>query len=286
VVWHAVPYIGEKTARELRKGLSRNKRGKTLTPRRAANLNKEFLQVKLGKRQRKELAKYVGDNETRLLTRQERQEETSSQVDSTQKSERKGVGDFMVNRSQQKEAFEQHQDRSARARDVDNQRRATLTTDFETWSNAPDRFDYPGIDTPGRKPRVQEDDKPFVEPDDFRREAENEGVFGTMLGGGQQQDEDNYDTFTAAVFGNSLSENRFDIQDDTSGSGSPFGPGIAREISEMTQEETGVEPEDADPTSAVAEVTLRVPEDEPLFSATPEIADFDADSDATIWDFR
>lgn len=177
----AVPYIGEKTARELRKGLSRNQRGRTLTPRRAANLNKEFLQVKLGKRQRKELAKYVGDSPTRLLTRQERREENRNQNRSTTKSERKGVGDFMVNRSEQKEAFEQHQERSARAQDVDNQRRATVTTNFELWSDHPDRYDFPGIDTPSRKTRIQDADKPFVTAEDLRRDTDDESEFGSAL---------------------------------------------------------------------------------------------------------
>lgn len=46
-------------------------------------------------------------------------------------------------------ARERHSERSSRARSVDEAKRAqNVTTDFERWSRAPGRFDYPGIDTP------------------------------------------------------------------------------------------------------------------------------------------
>jgi len=182
-----VPYIGKSTEREFRKAIKSSRPtanfGSEVSVTEAAKRKyREILNVKLDKRQRKELGKASGAGELRFLTQEEKTERTRQQQSgSSTKSERKGLGDFMVNRSQQKEAFEQHQDRSARAKDVDNQRRATLTTNFELWSENPGRYDYPGIDTPSRKPRVQEDDKPFVEPDDFRRETDDMGVFGSAF---------------------------------------------------------------------------------------------------------
>lgn len=47
-----------------------------------------------------------------------------------------------------------HEDRSERAQSVDESRKAEVTTDFETWAENPDRFDFPGIDAPtGYEPR-------------------------------------------------------------------------------------------------------------------------------------
>jgi len=189
-----VPYIGEKTAKTIRRKVrSFTNKGpvgdRMPTVEETLAVPEGVLQQELGTRQRKELSKYVGNRKTSLLTREEEREVQRQQSSNREKSERKGVGDFVVNRSQQKEAFEQHQDRSARAKDVDNQRRATLTTNFELWSENPGRYDYPGIDTPSRKPRVQEDDKPFVEPEDFRRETDDMGMFGTAFENKTQEQE-------------------------------------------------------------------------------------------------
>lgn len=45
-------------------------------------------------------------------------------------------------------ATEFHRERSARARTVDEQRRATVTTNFEQWASDPRRWDFPGVDDP------------------------------------------------------------------------------------------------------------------------------------------
>lgn len=42
----------------------------------------------------------------------------------------------------------QHEERSAKAQRVDERREATVTDDYKEWSEAPDRYDYPGVDTP------------------------------------------------------------------------------------------------------------------------------------------
>jgi len=181
----AVPYIGEKTVKEVKRGLSRNKRV-NLTPQKAATLGTDYLKVMLSKRQRRELAKYVGRPENSLLTREEKTEiARKEQSGQRERGERKGVGDFIVERSEQKKAFEQHQERSERARDVDNQRRATLTTNFGLWSSEPDDFDFPGVDTPNRKPRKQERDTPFIAAEDFRRDIDEDerDEFGSGIPG-------------------------------------------------------------------------------------------------------
>lgn len=46
-------------------------------------------------------------------------------------------------------AVNQHQDRSAEARRVDNRREAERTTDYTKWKSEPDNYDMPGVDTPG-----------------------------------------------------------------------------------------------------------------------------------------
>lgn len=47
-----------------------------------------------------------------------------------------------------KKVRERNQERSARARKLDNSFRAEITTDVETWSENPDEYDFPGVDTP------------------------------------------------------------------------------------------------------------------------------------------
>jgi hypothetical protein len=184
-----VPYIGEKSERELRRAIKSDRPtgnfGSEVSVTEATKRQyRQVVQAKLNKRQRQELGKVSGAGELALLTREEKTDiSRQQQSGTTEKSERKGVGDFMVNRSQQKEAFEQHQERSPRAKDVDEQRRATVTTDFETWSDNPDRFDYPGIDTPKRKPREQDQDKPFVSPNDLRAQPDDTQGYGVNLPG-------------------------------------------------------------------------------------------------------
>lgn len=44
--------------------------------------------------------------------------------------------------------FDVHESRSEKAQRVDERRKAPTTNDPEKWASAPDRWDYPGIDTP------------------------------------------------------------------------------------------------------------------------------------------
>lgn len=58
------------------------------------------------------------------------------------------AGDVPVNVAVSPGIRQVHQERSERARDVDEQRRAEITTNEEKWLQHPDRYDYPGVDTP------------------------------------------------------------------------------------------------------------------------------------------
>jgi len=171
-----VPYIGETTAFQLRKAVPRNKCGTKLTAGKASRLPNDVLQVKLDKRQRKELAKAVGEPETKFLTREEKSEIASQQQSGrTDPGETIRRGDFKVNRETYKEGREMHNERSAEAQRVDEQRRARVTTDFSQWANNMDSFDYPGIDTPNRrKPRRKDKDRGFVDSNALLRPFEDE----------------------------------------------------------------------------------------------------------------
>jgi len=71
------------------------------------------------------------------------------------------VGDFTVDRRGQKRAQEKQQERSMEARQVDNRRRAPITTDYDRWSSNPSGLDFPGVDTPTKTPDKRESDLPF-----------------------------------------------------------------------------------------------------------------------------
>jgi len=175
-----VPYIGEKTARELR----RKGRGSTfnrtttgpVTIREAASMGDGLLQVVLDTRQRRKLAEASGRAETAFLTTDERAKLASQQRDSgsTDPGDNIRRGDFRVDRDLFKEAREQHNSRSELSQERDENNRARITTDYAKWTNDPDSFDFPGVDTPNkRKPRGQKKDKPFIEEDDFLRDLED-----------------------------------------------------------------------------------------------------------------
>jgi hypothetical protein len=78
-------------------------------------------------------------------------------------SKNSNVGDFRILNADRKEAYEFHQDRPALNQEQDEERRARITTDVDKWKSDPNSFDFPGIDTPSRKPRRQEKDKGFVD---------------------------------------------------------------------------------------------------------------------------
>lgn len=46
------------------------------------------------------------------------------------------------------EAAAFHQERSRRSQQLDEQFEATVTSDVDQWKSSPDRYDFPGVDTP------------------------------------------------------------------------------------------------------------------------------------------
>jgi hypothetical protein len=83
-------------------------------------------------------------------------------------------------------ARKHHQERSARARDVDNQRKAEVTGEYEEWREDPSRHDFPGIDTPGgRQDIITEDQREQAQQiDEVVQGADNsvtEVAFGEPL---------------------------------------------------------------------------------------------------------
>lgn len=53
-----------------------------------------------------------------------------------------------VDRREMRQAEQAHSDRSQVSRRVDNNREAEVTRDADVWTDNPDRFDFPGVDTP------------------------------------------------------------------------------------------------------------------------------------------
>lgn len=71
------------------------------------------------------------------------------------------LGAFEAEKSDFEKAKETNQGRSERARDVDKQKRAPITTDYERWAANPRELDFPGVDTPRNTPEKEERDLPF-----------------------------------------------------------------------------------------------------------------------------
>jgi hypothetical protein len=53
-----------------------------------------------------------------------------------------------VDRREMRQAEEAHEERSRVSRRVDNNRKAEITRDADKWLENPDKFDFPGVDTP------------------------------------------------------------------------------------------------------------------------------------------
>jgi len=172
----SVPGIGPKTEKELRRAVrgSRSpKTGDVTVDEVVRKSGTGILKVHLGSKQREKLSEAA--NTSKVLTQSDQQRmrsERSSEVN-RDPSQVKPVGDFGIVRSDRQKAFEFHQDRSEVAQRVDGNRRAKVTDDFEQWSSDPSQFDFPGIDTPSRKPRLQERDLDEVNESSLLRDAED-----------------------------------------------------------------------------------------------------------------
>lgn len=71
------------------------------------------------------------------------------------------IGGFEVEEDKYEQAQERNAERSPRARDVDKQKRAPVTTNYDQWADNPRFFDFPGIDTPTDDPQRKDSDLPF-----------------------------------------------------------------------------------------------------------------------------
>lgn len=64
------------------------------------------------------------------------------------------IGDFSVVDRALGLARETQEERSETAREVDEEKRAPITTKYPLWSENPSEYDFPGIDTPSENPSV------------------------------------------------------------------------------------------------------------------------------------
>jgi hypothetical protein len=87
-----------------------------------------------------------------------------------------------------------HRSRSPRARRVDDRRKAPITTDLDQWASNPNRWDYPGVDTPGgrsdfsgdkTRSRAEEAMAVFEEASQGARRIALGDLDGSLLGGGR-----------------------------------------------------------------------------------------------------
>jgi len=107
-----------------------------------------------------ELAQEVGIGETRAKNiiegagfipmeteteRQQRQKREAEKQAEPEFDDWKGIFPFPKNYVA---AEARHESRSQKAQDTDELFRAAITTDYDRWVRNPDRYDFPGVDTP------------------------------------------------------------------------------------------------------------------------------------------
>jgi len=173
----AVPYVGDQTAKDFKRAIKGSRPtgniGKPVTAEEAVRRKyRAVLQAKLDARQRENLAKAVGRDENTFLTQQERTERNTRE--STGPGENIRRGDFRVDRDIYAEATEMHRERPESAQEQDAQKRARVTTDFALWADDKNSYDFPGVDTPTRRPRREEKDRDFVDFDSLLRPFDDE----------------------------------------------------------------------------------------------------------------
>lgn len=134
--------------------------------------------------------------------------ETANEEVTLRKSESTAMGTTTIGDFYQAQAA--HQQRSPKARRVDNRREAEKTTDFDEWKSDPARNDFPGVDTPERAGDV------FPE----KKRKRKAGGFGSVTRDNRDRDK----TASAfETFGSLNEEQRDRIFDVTAPAVSPFG---------------------------------------------------------------
>lgn len=90
------------------------------------------------------------------------------------------IGDFSVSDFALGFARDKQAERSDRARGVDEEERAPITTDAGAWAENPNRLDFPGVDTPAENPSVLPKDLKHPAKTDVAPKAKDESRRGAI----------------------------------------------------------------------------------------------------------
>lgn len=160
-----LPGIGEKTEKDLRKSL----RGSRPTSQIGSELSVNevtrqgrggeggLLDVKLDKNQKQAVADEVGRSVGGVTGSSRPRSGSGSKIPDGFKRQ----GDFLFESGQRKEAGQEFNDLPQDRQEADRGERARVTTDLEEWEDNKSGLDFPGIDTPSRKPREKDKDLGF-----------------------------------------------------------------------------------------------------------------------------
>ena len=149
-----LPGFGSKTVKDLRRSVNRSdlSLGTELTVDEIMPIGSvaegSMLDVKLNKRQKKELAKETGRKIGDQLPPNRNRGIGSSKIPDGFKR----TGDFLYEKGQRQEAGRMFNDLPESRQEDDRNERARVTTDLEEWEDNKSGLDFPGIDTPTRKP--------------------------------------------------------------------------------------------------------------------------------------
>ena len=162
-----VPYIGEQTAKKLRKKLRGNRptsrAGEPVSVDDATRFGTRAKTV-LDTRQQRKLAE-AADTFGFKLSREARQQQAARDQAKNTSSDRERIrrGDFVVSRDEFADARGRFEELPDEDRREDRDGREPVTTNYDQWSNNIDEFDYPGVDTPQqRRVRQQTADNLFT----------------------------------------------------------------------------------------------------------------------------
>ncbi len=176
-----IPYIGEQTENDLRRRLRGSRATSMIGNEVSVNEAERYQEVTrsiLNARQQRELAEVA----TGFLPERSARQQQESTMPSPEERDTIRRGDFRVGRDVFQNAQETHDERTARSQELDEERRARVTTDFDRWAADPNSWDFPGVDTPSqRRPRRQEKDRGFVDENSLLRPFDD---------GGDDEDED------------------------------------------------------------------------------------------------
>jgi len=172
-----IPYIGEKTAQELKKKIPSSSRATTRagdepTTTEVAK-NTAIAQFVLSSRQQQKL---VEDSDARFTPSKEARRKQAKKARSNEnrsKSDTIRRGDYRVDRDTYRDANETFEELPDDEQSEDKASRDPVTTNLSVWEKNIDTLDYPGIDTPqSRKVRQNTVDNLFTPPSSkSKREA-------------------------------------------------------------------------------------------------------------------